>query len=368
VTNISQKSVHQSIKISSNQLQRKFKIQNESEFATNDDLISLNPHPSSMTGTIQWRTIELRLMYHYTTIVSQTMPYCDGMPVRAWQKTIPQLAFESETILNPMLAISALHLHVHSPDDSIMAIVMRRYLGRALINHRYVLQSPGEDLSEQLWLSATILSHMYWLLAHHARPNEKFELPLQAFTLLEGISILAAMGRGQLTRLDYQWIKHKDMVRTKPESELSMEAQVRLRSIDEELTALLEAFDISSLPEEDKTVYIEVKCYVLYHYQAYYSGTDSQHLQRFVAYMPIMCRPRYRAMLEEHDPLAMGLMARILVLLCGLDHAWWINGGGEYEVLERDVRGICELMPEDLRWVMDWPCKVLNRELILSRD
>jgi hypothetical protein len=73
-------------------------------------------------------------------------------------------------------------------------------------------------------------------------------------------------------------------------------------------------------------------------------------------------------MLEDHDPLAMGLMARLFVLLCGLDHAWWINGGGEYEVVARDIRGIRELMPEHLRWIMDWPCRVLNRELILNRD
>jgi hypothetical protein len=64
----------------------------------------------------------------------------------------------------------------------------------------------------------------------------------------------------------------------------------------------------------------------------------------------------------------MGLMARMFVLLCGLDHAWWINGGGDYEVLERDIRGIHELMPERLRWTMDWPYRVLNKELILRRD
>jgi hypothetical protein len=212
------------------------------------------------------------------------MPHCSGMPARAWQKTIPQLAFTSEVVLNPMLAISALHLHVHSPNDSVMPIVMRRYLGRALMNYRYALQSPGESLSEQLWLSAIILSHMYWLLAHQERPNEKFELPLQAFTLLEGISLLGMKNKDYLSQLDYHWTQHKDLVRTKPEAELSIQAQVQLRSIDEELTTLLDAFDISSLPEEDKIVYLEVKDYVLYHYQAYYSGTVARHLQRFVAY------------------------------------------------------------------------------------
>ncbi len=72
-------------------------------------------------------------------------------------------------------------------------------------------------------------------------------------------------------------------------------------------------------------------------------------------------------MLESHDPLAMALMARILVLLCGLEPAWWMNGKGDYEVLKRDIQGICELMPVQLHWAMDWPCDVLNGKIILNR-
>jgi hypothetical protein len=73
-------------------------------------------------------------------------------------------------------------------------------------------------------------------------------------------------------------------------------------------------------------------------------------------------------MLQRHDPLAMALMARMLVLLNELDHAWWANGQGEYEVMERDVRGIHKLMPVHLRRLMDWPCRVLYKEIILNRD
>ncbi|KAF4626228.1 hypothetical protein G7Y89_g11931 [Cudoniella acicularis] len=321
-----------------------------------------------MISTSRWRTLELRLMYHYTAVVSHTIPGCNGAPTEAWQRTIPQLSFESEVVLNPMLALSALHLHAHSHNDSNMAIALRRYLDQSLVNHRQALSNPGEELSEQLWLSAVLLSHIYWLLAHQAQPNEAYELPLQAFKMLEGVGVLFEQKNVFLGRQGYMWIGYEAMPHIAPEAKLSIAAQIQLRSIEEDLTYLLDAFDVPALPDNDKSIYIEAKNYVLHHYRAFFSGADPKTFQRFIAFIVVRCQPGYRNKLEQYDPLAMALMARMLVLQSGLGHAWWMNGRGDYEVIERDVRGIRELIPANLRWVMDWPCKVLDREIILTRD
>jgi hypothetical protein len=46
-------------------------------------------------------------MHHYTAVVSSSMPDGNGAPARTMrQKIIPQLAFDSELVLNPMLALS----------------------------------------------------------------------------------------------------------------------------------------------------------------------------------------------------------------------------------------------------------------------
>jgi len=73
-------------------------------------------------------------------------------------------------------------------------------------------------------------------------------------------------------------------------------------------------------------------------------------------------------MLQSHDPLAMALVARMLVMLNEIDYAWSANGRGEYEVVEQDVRGISQLMPNELRWTMDRSCRVLEREILLCRQ
>lgn len=306
-------------------------------------------------------------MYHYTAVVSHAMPDCEGAPSSAWQRIIPQLSFDSEVVLNPMLALSALHLHSHSPDDSNMAIALRRYVGRTLVNHRQSLLN-GEEFSEQLWLSAVLLTHIYWLLAHQPQPDEAYELPYHVYKMAEGIGILFKQKKKFLSRLGYEWVGNEIMHHMASTEELSIAAQAQLRGIEEDLAYLLDAFDVPAQPEDDRSIYIEARDYVLYHYRAFYFGAATKALQRFIISMTVRCQPGYRSMLERHDPLAMALMARLLVLLSGLNYAWWVNGVGDYEVMERDVRGIHELMPANFRWAMNWPCKVLDGEIILTRD
>jgi hypothetical protein len=312
----------------------------------------------------------MRLMYHYTSVVSHTMPGCE-VPTDGWRRTIPQLSFESEVVLNPLLALSALHLHAHSQNDSNMAAALRWYLDRSLVNHRQALSNSGEELSEQLWLSAILLSHIYWLLAHHALPNETYELPLQAFKMIEGINVIFEQKNVILGRQGYKWFGSEDEAHEAPEApeaKLSLAAQIQLRSIEEELTDLLDAFDVAALPDNENRIYMEARTYVAHYYRSFFSDADSKTFLLFIEFITVKCQKGYRDKLKQYDPLAMALMARMLVLLSAHGHAWWMNGKGDYEVIERDVRGIRELIPANLQWVMDWPCRVLDREIILTRD
>ncbi|RYP82898.1 hypothetical protein DL769_001507 [Monosporascus sp. CRB-8-3] len=186
--------------------------------------------------------------------------------------------------------------------------------------------------------------------------------------MIEGLNVLFVQEKESLGRLGYVSFGYEATADIAPKDGLSVTGKVQLRSVEEDIGCLLDAFDVRSLPEDDKSIYMEAKEYVLYHYRAFYSGTAAKILRRFIGFMAVRCRPGYRNMLERHDPLAMALMARLLVLLKGLDYAWWMNGGGDYEVVERDVRGMRELMPANLRWAMDWPCRVLDGEIVLSRD
>ncbi|KAK7992923.1 hypothetical protein PG988_001717 [Apiospora saccharicola] len=276
------------------------------------------------------------------------MPDCNGEPARyMWQQTIPQYAFTSEVVLNPMLSVAALHMKCRSGGDSQLSLAITRYLDRSLVYHRQAVKHIDTDLAEPIWLSAVVLSNLYWLISHHSRPGEKYELPLEAWDMVGGVSRLYAHRLELLTKLGYGWFGYDIVPLTLQDEDLGPERRAALQALDEDMSTLLGRFD----------------AYVLLYYRAYLSGSEAKTLRRHIGTMALMLGPDYHQRLRDHDPRAMALYARMLVLMRRLDFAWWMNGEGEYEVMERDVYGMERLIPARLRWCMEWPLKVLSGEI-----
>ena len=308
-------------------------------------------------------------MHHYSTVVCQTMPDCNGSPARhMWEQTIPQYAFTSEVVLNPMLSVAALHMKCHSAADSQLSLAITRYLDRSLFHHRQALKHIDSDIAEPIWLSAVILSNLYWLISHHTRPNETYELPLEAWDLLGGVSRLYAHRLDLLTRLGYGWFGYDIVPSTLSDEDLGPEPRASLQALDEDMSTLLNRFGVTTTDsgsQGEHKMYEDVKAYVLFYYRAYFSGSKAKTIRRYIGTIALMFGPVYRKKLQGRDPLAMALYARMLVLMKVLDFAWWMNGNGEYEVMERDVYGMEQLIPTHLSWCMDWPRKVLSGEISL---
>ncbi|KAH7304149.1 hypothetical protein B0I35DRAFT_445585 [Stachybotrys elegans] len=305
-------------------------------------------------------------MHHYASVVSHTMPDCVGAYARTWHQTIPRLSFESEMVLNPLLALSALHLHSHGCQETQIALALRRYLDQALIHHRQAL-SRKEKISEHLWLSAVLLSHIHWLLSNHTTEDQEYALPIEALKMLQGTSALFDREKALLQSLGYGWIGNESPPQLLPAEDLHAYDQEQLGQVDKELEGLLDSCKISCMLEQDRAAYCKAKEYVLSCYRGYHSGASAKSLRSSLGFMPIRCGRAYMEKLEAQDPLAMALYARTLVLLRCIDHAWWLNGTGEYEVVERNVRGMQSLITEEWRSVMDWPCQLLNSQILLKR-
>jgi hypothetical protein len=246
-------------------------------------------------------------------------------------------------------------------------MALSRYLDRSFVYHREAV-SRCNRLSEELWLSAVIISHISWLLVRQPLPDQPYELPLQALKILRGIGGVFTRESVFLRQLGYNSFTYDTLPYTADINDLSLAAQENMKSIEEDFKDLFEGFDTSSLTAGDLDIYIEAKDYVLHQYRAFYSGESVGTLRRFVVTMVARIQPAYHGLLEKHDPLAMAIMARMMIILRVLGYAWWVNGQGEYEVVERDIHGILGLMPKHLRWAMDWPCRVLNGDIILNVD
>ena len=308
-------------------------------------------------------------MHHYTSAVGPSMPDCEAdLALQMWQQRIPQLAFNLEVVLNPMLAWAALHLHAHSGHDPAMARILRRYLDRALQHHRQALLSGETELSEPTWLSAVMLTNINWLLARYNDSNchDVYEPPVQIWKILRGIAILFLQRKEVLNGMGYGWYGQKTKPRTIPRAQLSTAAKTQLRFVEEDLRFLFIAFGVEHMADDDVSVYAEARDYIIEQYHAFYSGTSARVLRWLIGTMVSRCQPGFCHKIEKHDPLAMALLARTLVLMHAVEPAWWMNGVGEYKVLERDIPGLEKLMPDELRWTMRWPCSILDGSMKLS--
>lgn len=316
-------------------------------------------------------------MHHYASVTSRTLPDCNGQAAeKMWQRIVPRLAFTSEIVLNPLLALTALHLHGQDPScDRALPLAVERYLGRSLADHRAALERPDDDgMTEPVWVSAVLLSVLYWLLAHQRRPGEPYELPLQAWAMLSGVTALYARRRRALGRLGYEWYgdRHAPLLLVEEEDrELSGKSQRQLHLLQDDLEELFTRFGIGEEDgeeqDEEKLAYHAARRHIVSYYRAYFSGIHERNLRLLVCTMPVYAPPAFRRLLERHDPLAMALVARLQVLLVGVESVWWMDGEGDYEVLHRDINGICGIMPAKLMWCMEWPCQVLSGEIVLKQ-
>jgi len=71
------------------------------------------------------------------------------------------------------------------------------------------------------------------------------------------------------------------------------------------------------------------------------------------------------SLLEREDPIAMALLARNISMFAYLDKssAWWIHGTGGHKVYFKAIWGIHSLMPSRWLWTMEFPLKVISKDI-----
>ena len=293
------------------------------------------------------------------------MPDCNGEPARhMWQAKVPQFAHQTEIVLDPVMALSALHLHSQQPEDPTLGLVVYKYLDRTLVNYQRALPHLDGNLGEPLFLAAVVLSNIMWLLCHNASANKEYRLPLPAYALVRGVTILYLRNHSLLQSLGYGWFGQEDMLAV--DGAISAEHAQKFLIVQSDLDKLVTGLQGHLSDPVHRVACEQAKDYVLWLYKAYYSGASERQLRRFVGTMPARLPAAFMGLLEKHDVLAMSLLGRSLTVLHLLKRQWWIHGAGGYEVAARDITGISRLLPKESRWAMELPMLAISGRLDLA--
>jgi len=303
-------------------------------------------------------------MYHYTKNVHTDLPDHGNMLCRGmWDLDIPQAAFGSDLVMSALLAISALHLRTLSPDDPDLTYAAGHYFGQAVRKYRPALAHITESLAEPVIMTAMIVGFYTWLVSYTPNPGTPYTLPLQSFYLIRGVfEILMEVG---------PWIKStnlKWLFEQPPVEDINASATTPfLVAYHLDRERFMKTVDDSVSPE-DKGVYIAGINYITSICNALMKGAPDVLLRQKIAYMVPALPPRFLTLLSQKDPRAMALVARDISLLKLVEWSWWLHGPKNVNVEEYHVRGICELMPIEWLWAIDWPLRVASGKLGLHDE
>lgn len=264
--------------------------------------------------------------------------------------------------MNALLAISAVHLFSFTPTDHALMFASRMYFNKALSQHRDSLGSLNARNAEQSLIAALLIAHFSWLVSHAIGPKQYYALALEAYHMCKGIHALTSKKDLQLDK--YNW---RSSVRLNcPQQFLPTTAFLGMAL--EDMAVLEKCFDRAGGNPEDAKVYELaaeeiVAIYFLAENLALSDVTIEQEIITLLHRLPL----GFIQLLEKRDPVAMALFARNIAVLEVINESdtWWIHGAGERRTGITAVQGIRRLMPREWLWTMDWPLKVISKEVKL---
>ncbi|KAI0554594.1 hypothetical protein F4679DRAFT_303617 [Xylaria curta] len=329
---------------------------------------SITTRPTGVSTNLGQRQFEMRLMYHYTQFAALELPATYGYTSKElWLEKVPQMAFESDLLLDSLLTVAALHMQDLFPEDCHrLGIAANHYLDRTLTKHRYSLGCIDRTLAEPLFVTAFMLCITSWQLAHQrSLATDTYQIPSGVFALVRGCCALHRQYDGYLSQAGYD---PQAIWSLAPSKDIIQADHPLLYDVQQDIEKLLEAFHVSAMPVDEAYVYQDTADCVVSLYVALALKMDHTILQRLVFTMAVRMKSRYVTMLEAGEPLALALYARILTVLGFIDHLWWSRGTNDRDVLHYSINGISNMMPPQYSWAMEWPLKVVAGEITMASE
>ncbi|KAL3417561.1 C6 zinc finger protein [Phlyctema vagabunda] len=316
--------------------------------------LSLNPGTpsevvrvaSSFRDRETHRSLELRLMHHWTAATSQTLSMTAGQK-HAWQIDVPSIAYNSQYLMDAILAVAALHLRVDNPDDQTVVRASHSYMASALSQYSSLL-NKGLSATNAEALFATSA-----LIAFQASASRRFEnhdgpdgysLPLSWFHSFQGVKTVVMAS--------WQWLRYSDrifpIINGQPALRLDLDPNRKsffrglLEGMDEQLKGLDKA-----LAEETKRGYEHAVSFLDWAHR-------KPERSRILGFAATVSR-RFVELIAEQDPRALVITSSFFAMTKVIDEVWWLNG-----VAKREVTGIMSLVPREWWSKMDWAVRISN--------
>ncbi|TGJ81548.1 hypothetical protein E0Z10_g7216 [Xylaria hypoxylon] len=253
---------------------------------------SIVTRPTGVSANPTQRQLEMRLMYHYTQFAALELPATYGYTSKElWIDKVPQMAFESDLLLDSLLTVAALHMQDLMPEDHKLGVAVNHYLDRTLAKHRYSLGCIDNHLTEPLFLTAFMLCITSWNIAHRrSATSDTYRIPSDVFALVRGCCTLHRQYEKWLSQAGYD---PQAIWSLAPNSSVMQIDHPLVCDVRQDIEKLLKFFDITNMPTDEAIVYKDTADCVVDLYMSLALGMNSTILQRLVFTMAVRMKSQY---------------------------------------------------------------------------
>lgn len=297
----------------------------------------------SHANPVASRSLELKLMHHYTALTSGTFSESKD-ETAAWQVEIPTIAYDAQYLMDAILAVSALHLRALNPEDHIMVRASHSYMASALSQYSSLLRNGVSEINaEALFSTAALIAFQSSASRRFDDSDGSYQLPLAWFHSFQGVKTVVMAS--------WQWLRNSDRVF----SIISAQPALNL-NLDDRITffaPLLEGLEEQAANEPEETRTETMRSYQ--HAVAYLNWAHKKPERgRILGFAATVSR-RFVDLIAQHDPRALVIIACFFAMTKTVDDVWWLHG-----VAKREVSGIAGLLPQEWWGKMDWAIRIAN--------
>jgi hypothetical protein len=287
-------------------------------------------------------------MHHFTAITSQTFSDTQEQKL-AWQVDIPSIAYDTQYLMDAILAVSALHLRSKQPGDNSLIRASHGYMASALAQYSSLLSDGLSAFNaEALFSTAT-------LIALQASASRRFDddqgdgaysLPLAWFHSFQGVKAIVMAS--------WQWLRTSDriypIINGQPALSLKLDPERKsffaplLDGMEEQLETLPELMRAETRQAYEHSV-------------AFLNWSHERPVRNCILGFAATVSRRFVELIGQHDPRALVIASCFFALTKVVDDVWWLQG-----IAKREVNGICSLLPSSWWPRMEWPLRIANHE------
>ncbi|KAK2629413.1 hypothetical protein QTJ16_000233 [Diplocarpon rosae] len=320
-------------------------------------IVPLYQTPSALirthTNPAVARSLELKLLHHYTALTSQT--FSDTKEQRhVWQVDIPMIAYDAQHLMDAILAVSALHLRSIHPEDHSVIRASHGYMASSIAQYSNLLNQGLSEVNSEALFSTSALIAFQTSASRRFDDDAKgvYTLPLAWFQSFQGVKTIVLASWQWLRTSDriYPIINSQPALFLDPDPERILFFAPLLQGLEEQLEQI-----------PDKTCAETKQAYE--HAVSFLNWSHKKPARNRILGFAATVSRRFVDLVGQQDPRALVITACFFALTKMVDNVWWLEG-----IARREVNGICSLLPPDWWPKMEWALRIANHEGVVDEE